>query len=244
MAALEEAVASLQQAVNDANSRFQNVGELENALAAERERYDTLVSTEAEEDVLQDQELNDARATTDAALAQLNSVASVLTGLTDQVNTLGRTASEATADATGSTDTASTDAVAPDAAPTDATSTDTTAPDAVPTMTAPDDAASAGNSDVNQVETTAPTDTTTDTLNEAMPNAPTPGDTPADVGTTAAAADSEETGSADVTPTDTGAADSQVADNAAPGPSAVDNANQNPDTSTDPTDVSNMRPNL
>lgn len=120
MTALEDAVAALQQAVNDANSRFQNVGDLQNALDAERMKYSELVTSENAEDVQQSQELADARAATDAAVAQLSSVAGVLTGLTDQVNQLGRQASEATAGATTPAESAPAEAAPVDQTPADA----------------------------------------------------------------------------------------------------------------------------
>jgi septal ring factor EnvC (AmiA/AmiB activator) len=94
MAALEEVVAQLQQAITDANDRFQNVGALQEALDAERAQYDALVASEAAEDVEQNQELQDAKAQTDELMAQMSSVADTLSGLTQQVNTLGQTASD------------------------------------------------------------------------------------------------------------------------------------------------------
>jgi hypothetical protein len=203
MAALEDAVNNLRQAVNDAQSRFSVAGDVQAAVQAERDKYDALVAAENTEDEQQKQELADAKAETDRLLAEINSAAESLTAVTDQVNSLGSVAAQPSAE-----------------------------------QPSPEEPVNA------QVETTAPTDTTTATLTEVAPDATTPGDTPADVGTTVAPADAVSAGPSDATPVDTGAAESQVADNPSPTTSPVDNAANNPSTSSDPTDVSNMRPNL
>lgn len=136
MSALETAVSELRSAIESANSRFQNVGEFEAKLAEERRKYDELVSAEAAEDVQQEEELTAARAATDAALAELQGTADVLSGLTEQVNTLGTVA----ADEAGATDEVPTDAEpTPEPAPADAP-VDTPAPavdDAAPANAAP-----------------------------------------------------------------------------------------------------------
>lgn len=92
MAALEDVVAELRSAITNANIRFENVGQLEQALADERAKYDALISAEDAEDVQQNQELADAKATTDHALAQVQGLTGTLTELTDQVNQLGNRA--------------------------------------------------------------------------------------------------------------------------------------------------------
>lgn len=120
MAALENAVAELRSAIENANTRFQNVGEFESKLAEERARYDALVASEDVEDVQQNQELTDAKAATDAALAELQDAADTLSGLTEQVNTLGTVAAEV--------ETPTDEAPAPAEAPADAAPTEEPAP--------------------------------------------------------------------------------------------------------------------
>jgi hypothetical protein len=214
MSALEEAVAALRQAVDDANSRFQVAGDVQAAVQAVRERYDALVASENVEDEQQNQQLAEAKAETDRLLGEINSAASALTQVTEQVNTLGQTATAESSDG-GTTPPAEGDTPA-----------------------------DAGTPEASQIETTSPNDDTTATMTEVQPDAPTPGDTPADVGTGTAPADADAAGTSDATPTDTGAAEGQVAENPTPSASPVDNAADNPNTSSDPTDVSNMRPNL
>lgn len=99
MSAIENAVAELTSAIENANSRFQNVGQLETALAEERAKFDALVSSEEAEDVTQNQELADARAATDSALSEVQGVADTLSGLAQRVNSLGTAAAEAPAEA-------------------------------------------------------------------------------------------------------------------------------------------------
>lgn len=145
MSALEDAVASLNQAIQEANSRFQVAGDVEAAVAAERQKYDELVAAEAEEDLLQNQELQDARAKTDAAVSELNSAAESIQAAADQVNTLGQVASEQpNSDDTSEPSTET----APSAATGDTTAevsptTDTT-PSENPTDAAPADVPTAG----------------------------------------------------------------------------------------------------
>jgi chromosome segregation ATPase len=96
MAALEDAVASLQQAISDANSRFTNVAEVERALSEERARYEALVTAEAAEDVQQDQELANARARTDELIANMAQLPEQLSAMAAQVNQLGTAAAQTT----------------------------------------------------------------------------------------------------------------------------------------------------
>lgn len=100
MAALEDVVAELRSAIENANTRFQGVGQIEQALADERAKFEALVTAEDAEDVQQNQELADAKAATDAALAQVQGLSDTLSGLTDQVNQLGA-AAPAEAEGTG-----------------------------------------------------------------------------------------------------------------------------------------------
>jgi hypothetical protein len=166
MTALEDAVASLQQALSDANQRL-STDALQQALTEERARYDALVASEDAEDVQQNQELADARAATDAALAQVNDATQALQSATDQVNQLGQAA---TADAGGTDTPAPTDQPAPPA-PADAAPTppaDTTPPAAAPATDQP----------------TAPDGTTTTPAptGDEPPAAPAEGPTPTDTG--------------------------------------------------------------
>lgn len=232
MTALEDAVAALQQAVADANNRFQNVGELQNALDAERAQYDALVVSEDAEDVQQNEELNNAKAQTDAALQQLATMTQVLGGITDQVNNLGRTVTDETTvggdtptpaesggtpPPTGDTPTPTPDAgdtPAPDPgaaeAPGGTVAPDNTDPNAQP---APDDAGTAPDPATPDGTTTTPVPLT----------------------------DGEQPPPAEQNPVDTGAAPDQVADEpATDGASVVDNT----PAGADPTDITNMRPNL
>jgi uncharacterized phage infection (PIP) family protein YhgE len=220
MAALEDAVNNLRQAVSDAQSRFSVAGDVQAAVQAERDRYDALVAAENAEDAQQDQALADAKAETDRLLGEINSAAQSLTQVTDQVNSLGQVAQDQ---------------------PTQMTAADADQPTAdadQPTADADQPAVATA------TETTTATDTSAQTMAELQPEATTPGDTPADVGTTSAPADADAAGASEATPVDTGAAPSQVSDEPAVGPSAVDNAADNPETSSDPTDVSNLRPNI
>lgn len=175
MAALEEAVASLQQAIQDANTRFQNVGELETALAAERQKYDELVAAEEAEDVQQNQELTEARAATDDAVAQLSSVADTLSGLTEQVNTLGQTVTESpnaenpdqSATATETTDASppATEATGADTGTADTATGETPADDESQTSEAAADAATPGGAGTDEPVGTGTT--TQETAGEA-----------------------------------------------------------------------------
>jgi hypothetical protein len=101
MAALEDAVNNLRQAVNDAQSRFSVAGDVQAAVEAERAKYDELVSAEAAEDIQQNQELADARAETDRLLQEINSAADSLNAMTEQVSSLGQVAQEQPAPADG-----------------------------------------------------------------------------------------------------------------------------------------------
>lgn len=152
MSAIEDAVAELTTAVNNANSRFQNTAELETALAAEREKYDALVTAEAAEDEEQNQALADARAATDAALAEVQELPGVLSGLADQVNILGTV----TTDPTNATD-----------APVDTAPVEDPAPVDVPAETAPVEEAPVSTPDAPvdaaPVEEPTPTDAPVDT---------------------------------------------------------------------------------
>ncbi len=91
MSALESVVNELKAAVAAAGDRFSGstVAGFEEKLAAERARYDELVSAEAAEDVEQEAELAEARQATDAALAELQEAAEALRGVTESVNQLG-----------------------------------------------------------------------------------------------------------------------------------------------------------
>jgi len=141
MSALEDAVNALNQAIQEANSRFQVAGDVEAAVAAERQKYDELVAAEEAEDLQQNQELLDARAKTDEAVSQLNAAAESVRAAADQVSQLGQvasqeqlsaeTASASPEDATGDT----TAEVSP--------TTDTT-PSENPTDAAPADVPTAG----------------------------------------------------------------------------------------------------
>lgn len=151
MASLEEVVAELQSAINNANVRFENVAQLEQALTDERAKYDALVASEDAEDVQQNQELADARAATDHVLAQVQGLTGTLSGLTEQVNQLGQPAAAP----------APVEAPAP-AAPVEA------APADAPAAAAPVDAAPAdAPADDVATETPAPAEAPVDTTDES-----------------------------------------------------------------------------
>lgn len=116
MAALEDAVNALNEAITEANNRFQNVGSLESALAEERSRYEALVASEEAEDVQQNQDLQDARAATDAALSELRAAEQSITLATEQVQQLGTVAAEQPAAEAPAPDTGTEATAAPAAA--------------------------------------------------------------------------------------------------------------------------------
>lgn len=160
MASLEEVVAELQAAINNANVRFENVGQLEQALNDERAKYDALVVSEDAEDVQQNQELADARAATDHVLAQVQGLTGTLSGLTEQVNQLGQpAAAEAPAEAP-----------AP-AAPVESAPADAPA-DAAPVESAPADAPAADEATPADAPAEAPVDTPDESAGEADGEAP------------------------------------------------------------------------
>ena len=99
MSALSDALAALRTAVENiqAVDRPERVAELEAAVAAERARYEALVSSEAAEDVLQDEELAQAKAATDAALAEIKSAANEVGTITAQLASVGTAVDEAPA---------------------------------------------------------------------------------------------------------------------------------------------------
>lgn len=161
MAALEDAVNALNEAITEANNRFQNVGSLESALAEERSRYEALVTSEEAEDVQQNQDLQDARAATDAALSELRAAEQSITLATEQVQQLGTVAAEQPA----------AEAPAPD------TGTEATAAPAAAegTETAPEGGADAGTDTGGDTADTADTaDTGTNQVQETGTDNPPP----------------------------------------------------------------------
>jgi hypothetical protein len=91
MSQLSDAIAQLRTTVENlalAQSP-QKVADLEAAVAAEREKYDALVTAETAEDVTQNQELADAKAATDALMQEMNSAATDLGGITAQLQAVG-----------------------------------------------------------------------------------------------------------------------------------------------------------
>ena len=228
MSAIEAAVAELTSAIADANSRFQNVGSLETALAEERAKYDALVAAEEAEDTQQNQELEDAKAATDAALAEVQGAADSISALTTRVNNLGTVAAQDTPEATGVT---SQDAVS-EGAPAEATADATT--EAAPAPTPPPADATG---DAAPAE--APADATT--TDAAAAEAPAPADQ------TSTTDVSDQTEAATATDTTQNTDDTPVAPvDEAPQPAdAAPSQAAAPTTSTDdPTDTANMTPNV
>lgn len=101
MSALSDAVAALRTAVENLSvaQSPQKVADLEAAVQAERDKYAALVASEDAEDVAQNQELADARAATDALIAEMNAAAGDLGGITAQLAAVG-TAVDTTPDDT------------------------------------------------------------------------------------------------------------------------------------------------
>lgn len=97
MSALTDAVAQIQATVANLTvaQSPEKVAELEAAVQAERERYEALVAAETAEDVAQNQELSDAKAQTDALLAEMNTAATDLQGVSAQLSALGTAVEEA-----------------------------------------------------------------------------------------------------------------------------------------------------
>jgi hypothetical protein len=95
MSALSDAVATMRTAVEGVAGRLGDPGALEAAVAAERARFDELVTTEAAEDVAQDAELQAARAEVDRLVAEQTAAAGELVTLADQLNTVGTAVEEA-----------------------------------------------------------------------------------------------------------------------------------------------------
>ena len=232
MSAIEAAVAELTSAIADANSRFQNVGSLETALAEERAKYDALVAAEEAEDVQQNQELEDAKAATDAALAEVQGAADSISALTTRVNNLGTVAAQDTPEATGVT---SQDAVS-EGAPAEATA-DATPAEAPAEAPAPTPPPADATGDAAPAE--APADATT--TDAAAAEAPAPADQ------TSTTDVSDQTEAATATDTTQNTDDTPVAPvDEAPQPAdAAPSQAAAPTTSTDdPTDTANMTPNV
>jgi len=96
MADLETEVANLRDAVSGVSARVDAlvgpltdaVQEAQSALAAEREAAAQLAAAEDQEDVQQNQDLADAKAATDAALANAQSAADEIANETAQLNSI------------------------------------------------------------------------------------------------------------------------------------------------------------
>lgn len=97
MSALSDAIAALRETVANlqAAQSPEQVAELQRLLAEERSRYEALVTAETAEDVAQDQALADAKAATDALLAEMNSAATDLGGITAQLAAVGTAVDQA-----------------------------------------------------------------------------------------------------------------------------------------------------
>lgn len=97
MSALSDAIAALRTQVENLRlaSSTERVAELEGLLQAEREAAAALAASEEAEDVTQNQELADARAATDALVAEMNSAASDLGTITDQLAAVGTAVDDA-----------------------------------------------------------------------------------------------------------------------------------------------------
>jgi uncharacterized phage infection (PIP) family protein YhgE len=87
MTQMNEALGRLSTAVTEQRDRMQDqIDPLTGALAAERKQAASTASAEAAEDVAQDQALADARAATDAALADLTDGVNQVNALADQIS--------------------------------------------------------------------------------------------------------------------------------------------------------------
>lgn len=95
MSALSDAVGNMRTAVEAAVGRLGDPGELDAALAAERARYEALVSSEEVEDAAQDAELQAARSEVDRLVSEQTAAAGELVTLADQLNNVGTAVDEA-----------------------------------------------------------------------------------------------------------------------------------------------------